>query len=120
MTQRIAWYTLCGFVGLIGGVLSVEIVGAPLALLIPVFLVRFAKFHGLGGVATLLTYCATYGLLICWVASPALFPSSFATVEDPRGLIVFAGVLLLIDAIMASFALLPVVRTRAAAVQQDR
>jgi hypothetical protein len=112
MIQRSAWYTLCGIAGLVGGFLCAEIIGTPLALLIPVFLVRFAKFHHLGGVATLLTYCATFALVIFWAAYPALFPSSFAYAADPSQTLAFAGVLLLIDAIMASFAFLPAVRSR--------
>jgi hypothetical protein len=119
MTQRILWYTLCGFAGLIGGVLCAEIVGAPLALVIPVFLVRFAKFHHLGGVATLLTYCATFAFVVLGVAYPALSPSPFAEAADPSGLLAFSGVLLLIDAIMASFAFLPAVQSRAKVAQHD-
>jgi hypothetical protein len=117
--QRVAWYTLCGFAGLIAGVLSAEIIGVPLGLLIPVFLVRFAKFHHTAAVATLLTYCATFALVIFWVASPALFPSSFASAGDPGELLVFAGALLVIDAIMASFAFLPAVRSQAKVAQHE-
>ena len=43
-----------------GSVLSAAIVGAPLAMLIPIFLVRLAKRHNWGRVATLLTCCATF------------------------------------------------------------
>lgn len=109
----IGWCGVCVIVGLLAGLLTAEIIGLPLAFLLPFVLVRLARRRG-KGVATLLWYCAGFALAAFHVAQPALFPTADYYATDRGMTLAAAGVMVLITLMIASASFLPAVRSRGA------
>jgi len=106
---RFLWLALCFFLGIAGGFLTAEIIGLPIALILPIALVLGGRQRG-QGMATLLSYSAGFELLALWVGLPAVLPSSWATPAHPGQTLVLAGLLLVLGIAMGAAAFLPAVR----------
>jgi hypothetical protein len=107
--RRFLWLALCFFLGIAGGFLTAEIIGLPLALILPIALVLVARHRG-QGMATLLSYSAGFELLALWVGLPAVLPSSWATPAHPSQTLLLAGLMLVLGIAMGAAAFLPAVR----------
>jgi RsiW-degrading membrane proteinase PrsW (M82 family) len=107
--RRFLWLALCFFLGIAGGFLTAEIIGLPLALILPTALVLVGRHRG-QGMATLLSYSAGFELLALWVGLPAVLPSSWATPAHPSQTLVLAGLMLVLGITMGAAAFLPAVR----------
>jgi hypothetical protein len=123
----LVWFAFCFVWGIAGGFLSAEFgqyglarvpisllfgfIGLAFALGLPILPVRLAK-RGNKGVPTLLSYCAGFELVAIWVVLPAVFPSSWATPENPVITFVFGAILAGLGLGIASASLFPAVRGR--------
>ena len=107
--RRFLWLALCSFLGIAEGFLTAEIIGLPLALILPILLVLVGRHRG-QGMATLLSYSAGFELLALWVGLPAVLPSSWATPAHPSQTLVLAGLMLVLGITMGAAAFLPAVR----------
>jgi hypothetical protein len=106
------WVVLCLGLGIFGGFAGEYVIGLPLTVLIPLLLVRIARFHGLGGTA-LIAY--GFGILpaVAWALVNSFFVDATPQWPPSTTTIAVSALLVILVSVMfyAAFAR-PEVRSR--------
>ncbi len=103
------WFPMCLVLGIVIGVLTLEVVGMLIAPLFAVVLVAIGRDRG-KRIATLLTFCAGYEVAPLWLLSRVILPepaTSWIVTPTPFLLVIAA-----FGGVMAAGAAIPGVRHR--------
>lgn len=108
--DRACWLALaCGF-GVFGGFAAAYLIGVPITLCLPIPLVRFAKYRGLGS-QTMVWYGVGIALVPLWivVVAPAMMDGRL---DATSGQVVISAGVLVIAIMMITASRLRIVRRR--------
>lgn len=105
--DRGCWFAIACFLGVFGGLCAAYIIGVPITFLLPILLVHFARYRGLGA-QTMVWYGVGIALVPTWIIGAS-------TVIDGRfdatgGMVVISVGLVLIATIMIAASQLNIVR----------